>query len=104
MRNKHYPILACCLLTLAVLACNLGAPAATPEGQGTNILTLAAQTLQAQTPTADQGISVEAALTLAVETCRPSNPRKPKLPSPATHPSPQHRFPYWVPSTFTPLS
>ena len=88
-----------------MLACTLGAPAPTPEGQGANILTLAAQTLQAQTPTADQGISVDQALTLAVGTLQaeatatdtivPSNPpviqptnkpKKTKTPKPSNTP------------------
>jgi hypothetical protein len=101
MQIKPYPFLACGLLILAILACNLGAPAPTPEGQGANILTLAAQTLQAQTPTANPGISVEAVLTLAVETLQaqatptstivpsipPTNkPKKTKTPKPSDTP------------------
>ncbi len=83
MRNNYYPILAFCVSILAILACNLGAAVPTPDGQGTNILTLAVQTLQAQTPTAITGISIEAALTLAVETLQaqatPTNPIVPSI-------------------------
>ncbi len=105
MRSKLYPILACGVVLLVMLACTLGVPAPTPEGQGANILTLAAQTLQAQTPTADQGISVDQALTLAVGTLQaeatatdtivPSNPpaiqptnkpKKTKTPKPSNTP------------------
>jgi hypothetical protein len=102
MKNKPYPILACCLLILAMLACNFGAAATTPGGQSENILTLAVQTLQAQTPTTE-GISVGQALTLAVQTLQaqatptntiiPSNPstekpKKTKTPKPSNTPIP----------------
>jgi hypothetical protein len=116
MKSKRYPILACGVMILAMLACTLGAPAPTPEGQGQNILTLAAQTLQAQTPTADQGISVDQALTLAVGTLQaeatatntivPSNPpviqptnkpKKTKTPKPSDTPA----SPTVVPTTGT---
>jgi hypothetical protein len=101
MKNKPYPILACCLLILTMLACNFGAAAPTPGGQSENILTLAVQTLQAQTSTTDPGISVDAALTLAVQTLQaqstptntsiPSNPstekpKKTKTPKPSNTP------------------
>lgn len=102
MRKRLFTIPACCVLILAILACNFSA-APTPAEQGSNILTLAVQTLQAQTPTANTGISVEAALTLAVETLQaqvtptntiiPSNPptdkpKKTKTPKPSDTPAP----------------
>lgn len=105
MRNKAYPILLCCALILTMLACNFGSAVPTPESQGVNILTQAVQTLQAQTPTANSGISVEAALTLAIETLQgqttptntdvPSNPptskpKKTKAPKPSNTPRPSN--------------
>ena len=101
MTNKPYLVLVFCILILAMLACNFAAAPA-PVTQGANILTLAAQTLQAQTPTAAPGISVEAALTLAVETLQaqatPTNtsapfdpatskPKKTKTPKPTNTPA-----------------
>ena len=68
MRNKPSRFLPYCVFILTILACNLGASVPTPEGQGANILTLAAQTLAAQTPTNNAGISIDQALTFAVET------------------------------------
>jgi hypothetical protein len=103
MRNKLYPSLAGCVLVLTMLACNIGASAPTQVGQSENILTLAVQTLQAQSPTANPGISIDEALTFAVETLQaqatPTNtpvhsnpptdkPKKTKTPKPSNTPVP----------------
>jgi hypothetical protein len=94
-------LVALAVILLAILSCNIGVPAptaVTPTAT-TDILTLAAETLQAQSPTAAPGITVDQALTLAVETLQSqptspaatlppaSNPPKPtKTPKPTTAP------------------